>query len=42
MLHGIRAKPDTERARLPLNVDLEGSSNRLEYFELFCTPEIAE
>jgi hypothetical protein len=25
-----------------INVDLEGSSNPIEYFELFCTSEIAE
>jgi hypothetical protein len=25
-----------------MNVDLEDPSNPLEYFELFCTPEIAE
>jgi hypothetical protein len=25
-----------------INVDLEGHSNPLEYFELLCTPEIAE
>jgi hypothetical protein len=48
MQHGIWAKSGAERPCFPftgkpvINVDLEDLSNPLEYFELFCTPEIAE
>jgi hypothetical protein len=46
--HGIRGKSGAEQPRYPLtrkpgiNVDLEDPSNPLEYYELFCTPEIVE
>jgi hypothetical protein len=48
MQHGIWAESGAERPRFPftgmpgINVDLEDPSNPLEYFELFCVPEIAE
>jgi hypothetical protein len=48
MQHGIWTKSGAERPRFPftgkpgINVDLEDPSNSLEYFELFCAPEIAE
>jgi hypothetical protein len=48
MQHGIWAKSGAERPRFPfsgkpgINVDLEDRVNPLEYFELFCIPEIAE
>jgi hypothetical protein len=46
--HCIWTGSEPERSRFPftgkprLNVDLEGASNPLEYFELFYTPQIAE
>jgi hypothetical protein len=48
MQHGILAKSGAERPHFQftskpgINVDLEDHSNPLEYFELFCTPEIVE
>jgi hypothetical protein len=48
MQHGIWTKSGAERPRFPftskagINVDLEDPSNPLEYFELFCTQDIAE
>jgi hypothetical protein len=48
MLHGMWAKSGAEWPHFPftgnpgINVDLEDSSNPLEYLDLFCTPEIAE
>jgi hypothetical protein len=48
MEHGTWAKSGVERPRFPftgkpgMNVDLKDPSNPLEYFELFCTLEIAE
>jgi hypothetical protein len=44
----MKQKMSTTRPRFPftgkpgINVDLEDPSNPLEYFELFCTPDIAE
>jgi hypothetical protein len=46
--HGIWAKSGGEWPCFPytgkpgINVDLEDLSNPLEYFKMFCTPEIAE
>jgi hypothetical protein len=46
--HGIWAEIGAEQphliftGKLGINVDLEDHSKLVEYFELFCTPEIAE
>jgi hypothetical protein len=46
--HGIWTKSGAEQPHLPFtgklgtNVDLEDPTNPLEYFDLFCTSEIAE
>jgi hypothetical protein len=48
MQHDKQAKSGAQRPQFPfthkpgINVDLEDPSNPLEYFELFCTPEIAD
>jgi hypothetical protein len=48
MQHDIWAETGAERPHFPftskhgINVDFEGPSNPLEYFELFCTPETVE
>jgi hypothetical protein len=45
MQHGMWAKSGAEQPHLPftgkpgINVGLEDSSNTLEYFDWFCTPE---
>jgi hypothetical protein len=38
----VWAHSGAERPHFPLNVDLEDPSNPLEYFELFCMPDLAE
>jgi hypothetical protein len=48
MQHGVWAKSGSEQPLFPftdkpaINVDLEDPSNTVEYFEVFCTLEIAE
>jgi hypothetical protein len=48
MQHGIWVKPGGECPHFPftgkpgIDVELEDPSNPLEYFKLFCTPEIME
>jgi hypothetical protein len=48
MQHGVWVKSGAEGPCFPFTgkpsiiVDLEDPSNPLEYFDLFCTPEIAE
>jgi hypothetical protein len=48
MQHYIRSKSGAEQLHFPftgkpgINVDLEDSSNPQEYFQLFCTLEIAD
>jgi hypothetical protein len=49
MKHGIWGRSGAVAPHFPFtgkpgqnNIDLEDPSNPLEYFELFCTPEIAE